>query len=133
MTWTFDKILEAAKPYPSRSTFAKGSSVAYRLALKHGMLPFMYPMETLIIPRINATTVPVVQHGIRAIKAPKAAKATSLDQFNLTYIDEDIDSIMIMVGAMQQQEIEKARQHWAGESEQHLAHFNCQLEIAMRP
>jgi hypothetical protein len=133
MKWTFDKIIEAAKPYPSRSTFAKGSSVAYRLALKYGMLPYMYPMETLIVPMIDATTVPVVQHGIRAVKAPKAAKATDMDQFDLNYIDEDIDSIMIMSGTIQQQEIEKARQHWAGESEQHLAHFNHRLEIAMQP
>jgi hypothetical protein len=76
MKWTLDAVIEEAKKYPSRTAFARGSSVAYRRALAWGILDMFYPVEIVWIdkpakqprpkmitspPMIDRSTIPMVQ------------------------------------------------------------------------
>jgi hypothetical protein len=77
MKWTLDAVIEEAKRYPSRTAFARGSSVAYRRALTWKILDMLYPVEIIWIdkpakqPRpklitrspmvIDRSTIPMVQ------------------------------------------------------------------------
>ncbi len=132
MKWTFDKIIEEAKKYPSRSKFAKGSSVAYRHALKNGMLDIMYPIDVLIIPRIDATTVPVIQRQTVAKLAPKK-RIKHMDRFDIDYIHDDIARMLdTMEGYELETEIRRAREHYTSEGPHHIEHFEYELARLMK-